>query len=314
MRDYVGHLPDYTCRVTLERSTRRNARMPFELSDRLRLEVAYTGGQELYSWPGADRFEAGIEDLLPGRGMVSNGSYALHMRNLFVRDVAAFAAPREERCDDRPCVRLDFDIPAERSGYSISSGSGAAPAALTGSAWFDQESLDILRLEVRVGDTPRNVRIAGTREITVYARGRIGDVENVLPASSELVLRDRDGSEAKNHATFDHYRRYSGSVTVFYNAGADPGQSPSPAPPGAAQSPPPREIIAMPDAAIEREAAIGDQVPMTTRDGARVTARISNMRRLRKSWVVDLTLEGMARRALPLPLAAGVSIVFRRTN
>src|SRR5260370_27026734 len=74
MREYIAHLPDYTCRITLERFKRSKVRAPFELSDRLRLEVAYTGGQELYSWPGADRFEAGIEDLLPGHGMVSNGS------------------------------------------------------------------------------------------------------------------------------------------------------------------------------------------------------------------------------------------------
>ena len=98
MREYVAHLPDYTCRVTLERFKRPKARAPFELSDRLRLEVAYTGGQELYSWPGDDRFESGIEDLLPGHGMVSNGSYALHVRNLFQREVAVFAAPRPESC------------------------------------------------------------------------------------------------------------------------------------------------------------------------------------------------------------------------
>ncbi len=69
MRNYVSHLPDYTCRVTLERFARRSSRAPFELNDRIRLEVAYSGGKELYSWPGDDRFEAGIEDLLPGHGM-----------------------------------------------------------------------------------------------------------------------------------------------------------------------------------------------------------------------------------------------------
>ena len=137
MREYVAHLPDYTCRITLERFRRPKTRAPFDLSDRLRLEVAYTGGQELYSWPGDDRFEAGIEDLLPGHGMVSNGSYALHVRNLFVRDVAEFSAPHDERCEGRPCVRLDFQIPAVRSGYSLSAGNGSAPAPLVGSAWFD---------------------------------------------------------------------------------------------------------------------------------------------------------------------------------
>src|ERR1035438_7070534 len=79
MREYVAHLPDYTCRITLERSARPKARAAWQPRDRLRLAVAYTGGQELYSWPGEARFQGGIEDLLPGHGMVSNGSYALHV-------------------------------------------------------------------------------------------------------------------------------------------------------------------------------------------------------------------------------------------
>ena len=58
MREYIAHLPDYTCRITLERFKRPKARAPFDLSDRLRLEVAYTGGQELYSWPGRRPFRS----------------------------------------------------------------------------------------------------------------------------------------------------------------------------------------------------------------------------------------------------------------
>ncbi len=231
MREYIAHLPDYTCRITLERFKRPRARAPFDLSDRLRLEVAYTGGQELYSWPGGARFEAGIEDLLPGHGMVSNGSYALHVRNLFLRDVAEFSAPHEEKCEDRPCVRLDFQVPALRSGYSLSAGNGSAPAALVGSAWFDPASLDILRLEVRVDDAPRSVRIAATRETTTYQRARIGDAEFVLPASSEMLLRDRDGSELLNRSRFDQYRRFTGSATVSYApAGDAPAAAAPPAP------------------------------------------------------------------------------------
>src|ERR1044071_8903113 len=83
MRGYLARLPDYTCRVTIERSGRRNARTAFELTDRLRLEIAYANGREYYAWPGDDRFENGI-DGLPHRGLVSEGSWALHARKLFL--------------------------------------------------------------------------------------------------------------------------------------------------------------------------------------------------------------------------------------
>ena len=313
MRDYIAHLPDYTCRITLERFRRLKSRVPFDLGDRLRLEVAYTGGQELYSWPGDARFERGIEDLLPGHGMVSNGSYALHIRNLFLRDVAEFAAPHDEKCEDRPCVRLDFHIPALRSGYALSAGSGSAPAPLEGSAWFDPTALDIVRLEVRVDDAPRSVRIAATRETTLYQRARIGEVEFVVPAESELMLRDRDGSEMLNRSRFDRYRRYTGSSTVSYGpAGDAPAQS-APTPVAAPQAGRPlgRQVTAALDTAIAEDAAIGDAFTVTTAAGEHLTGRITGLRRAGKSWMVDLTLSGMARRSLSVPLKAATKLTWK---
>jgi hypothetical protein len=299
MREYIAHLPDYTCRITLERFKRSKSRAPFDLGDRLRLEVAYTGGQELYSWPGETRFETGIDGLLPGHGMVSNGSYALHIRNLFLRDVAEFAAPREEKCDGRPCVRLDFHIPASRSGYALSAGNSSAPAPLVGSAWFDPASLDILRLEVRVDEAPRSVRIASTRETTEYMRARIGDVEFVVPGVSELLLRDRDGSELLNRSHFEQYRRFAGSSTVSYapTADAPPAAPPAPTAPTAAPL----------DAGIGEDAAIGDRFTVTNADGVQVYGRITDMRRVGKKWTVELTLPGMVRR-LTLPVKAGTKL------
>ena len=310
MRECIAHLPDYTCRISLERFKRPKAHAPFDLSDRLRLEVAYTGGQELYSWPGDDRFEAGIEDLLPGHGMVSNGSYALHLRNLFLRDVAEFSAPHDEKCEDRPCIRLDFQIPAVRSGYSLSAGNGSAPAPPAGWAWFDAASLDIARLEVRVDEAPRSVRIAATRETTVYQRARIGEVEFVVPGISELLLRDRDGSELLNRSQFDRYLRYTGSATVSY---APPGDAPAPTPAPAPTAPPKlgKQLVAALDAEIGEDAAIGDPFTATTVDGIQVAGRITGMRRIGKKWLADLTVSGMSRRGLALPLKAGARFTWK---
>ncbi len=313
MRDYIAHLPDYTCRITLERFRRLKSRAPFDLGDRLRLEVAYTGGQELYSWPGDARFERGIEDLLPGHGMVSNGSYALHIRNLFLRDVAEFATPHDEKCDGSPCVRLDFHIPALRSGYALSAGSGSAPAPLEGSAWFDPASLDIVRLEVRVDDAPRSVRIAATRETTEYQRARIGEVEFVVPSMSELMLRDRDGSEMLNRSRFDRYRRYTGSSTVSYGPAGD---TPAPDVPKPAVAPPAgrplgRQVTAALDTAILEDAAIGDAFTATTAAGEHLTGRITNLRRAGKSWMADLTLSNMVRRSLVLPLKVATKLTWK---
>ena len=108
MREYLARLPDYTCRISIERSARRNSRSTFEVIDRLRLETAYANAHEYYAWPGDDRFESNIAELLSGRGMVSEGSFALHMRKLFQTKDAQFGEPRISGGR----IELEFLVPA----------------------------------------------------------------------------------------------------------------------------------------------------------------------------------------------------------
>lgn len=321
MREYLGRLPDYTCRITIERLQRRSASAAFELNDRLRLEVAYSQGREFYAWPADDRFENGIEDLLPARGLVSNGSYALHVRKLFLTNDAEFAEPKRVDCGGVPCLEAGFHVPSVRSGYSLSAAGDSAPVPLNGTAWFDVESLDILRLEVRIDAPPRSVRVAGTREVVSYAKTRIGDVETVLPAESELLLRDRDGSQLMNRSRFDEYHRYAGSSTVRYAANAPVGESPARAP----QAIPVKRgsrVIATLNSAIPPDAAVGDVIQAGSAAGP-AAVRITDLRRLREGrrpqWSVELTLvkvdgarvRATIRRVLELPVAAGTSFTFR---
>jgi hypothetical protein len=323
MREYVARLPDYTCRVTIERSARRSARAAFEITDRLRLEIAYSSGREYYAWPGDDRFENGIEELLPQRGLVSEGSYALHTRKLFLTNDAQFGAPRSSTdCGGSACTQVDFLVPAVRSGFAIAAGGAAAPAALRGSVWFERQSLDPVRMEVRVEDTPRSVRIAGTREVTTYARTRIGEVEFVLPATSELTLRDRDGSERLNLSRFDECHRFAGSSTVRYGAG-DSADVPVAAPVREARVPAGTKVVGTLDAPIPGDVAVGDQFTasgsVTGQITGQITGRITDLRRAGERWSVELSLlrvgparaRGSVRRTVMLPVPAGATFTWR---
>jgi hypothetical protein len=315
MREYVTRLPDYTCRVTIERSGRRSGRGAWDLTDRLRLEIAYANGREYYAWPGDDRFENGIDELLPEHGMVSEGSWALHVRKLFLTHDAELGTPRMADCGGTPCAQVEFLVPAVRSGFAVSAGGASAPASLRGSVWLARDSLDLLRLEVRVEDTPRSVPIASTREVTTYTRTHVGDVEFVLPATSELVLRDRNGSERMNRSRFDEYHRYAGSATVRYGAGESPDATATPAPVHEGRVRPGTRLVATLDAPIPAGAAVGD---LFTASGG-VRGRITDLRRAGDRWSVELTLlrvgsdraRGVVRRVLALPVPAGATFTWR---
>lgn len=66
------------------------------------------------------------------------------------------------------------------------------------------------------------------------------------------------------------------------------------------------------DAALDADAAIGDQVPLTTREGLHYSARITNMRHAGPRWLIDLTLPGLTCPSLPLPMPAQSAILFRK--
>jgi hypothetical protein len=258
--------------------------------------VAYTGGNELYAWPDSGAFERSIEELLPAHGMVSNGSYALHVRTLFLRSVAQFSEPRKSGGR----IELDFSVPAVRSGYAMSTSAGSVPAGLEGSVRLDPASLDLERLEVRV-----MTRLANSLEITTYARARIGDVEFVAPLTSELTLIDRDRIQLRNSSRFDEYHRYAGSATIRYEPGGDPPVDQSP-PAARDPLPPGNQITAALERAIEPDAAIGDQFTAIAEGGAHVKGRITDMRRAGTAWTIELTLgKGVIRRTVRLPLPAG---------
>ena len=112
-----------------------------------------------------------------------------------------------------------------------------------GSAWFDPASLDILRLEVRVDDAPRSVRIAATRETTtVPARPHRRRGVRIAGSPPKCMLRDRDGSELLNRSRFDQYRRFTGSSTVSYApAGDAPAAAAPPRPRAGAAAAAPRQ-------------------------------------------------------------------------
>jgi hypothetical protein len=291
-------LPDYTCRVTIDRAARRTFRAPFEPTDRIRLEVVYTGGNELYAWPDSGAFERSIEELLPAHGLVSNGSYAGHVRTLFLRDVARFSAPRREGGH----LLLDASVPAALSGLALSTSSAGVPAAIDAAIRLDGATLDLERLEVHVA-----TRLAQSVEVTTYGRVQIGDFEFVLPQTSELQLIAGDGTQFRNTSRFDRYRRYTGTSEISFEPGAAATPSrPANQPP----APTPAKLAGSLDAPLPLDAAIGDPFTLISEDGARLTGRITAMRRTGKDrWDVELTLQNHTMRAR-LPIGAGTKLSF----
>ena len=216
VRDNLARLPNYTCRLTIERfHGPAAARHPTRV-DTVHIEVGYVDGKELYAWPGQKFENKRLEQLMPPGGAVGNGDFALHIRSIFLTNAATFTyvGPTEE--DGRPALQFQYRIAQEKSQYALSDGEHTALIGYHGSFWADAKTLGLMRLEVMVDDIPERIRVRQAGSKLTYALTRIGGADFLLPQSSDLFMLDSAGRESRNLTRFEQCHQYQGESVVSF--------------------------------------------------------------------------------------------------
>ena len=271
------------CRVNVERLERPSPRGKFTRRDRLKLEVAYVGGRELYGLPGAEKLEDGPIDRVTGsRGAMSTGSFAMHLRELFQTDHGHATGARLIRDSGREQVRLDFTVPRSRSGVTIFDGRFRDFAGYTATLLLTPGTFDPEWLQVRFAEVPERIRLARSVETTSYHRIRISDRDVSLPASSELELETRSGMGMRNVASFENCRRYGVEATITFGEAAVAPVESAPAPIEVERG---LELTTALETVIDDRTAIGDAFSAQVVSGkglpkgARLTGHITRLQK-----------------------------------
>lgn len=213
----LQRLPNYTCTETIERTRRPHRSKKFEPLDTLRLEVALVEGKELFSWPGAGKFEEkSIGEIVGGGAAIGNGNFALHAKSVFLSRWPRFTYAGDTTLNGRRAIRYDYRVPQMLSGYLMRIGANQAIVGYRGSFWVEPDTLDLIRLEVHADDLPPSLDLRQATDTLEYHRVRIGEVDFLLPESSELVMTDLLGNESRNRTRLSGCRQYAGeSVLTF---------------------------------------------------------------------------------------------------
>jgi hypothetical protein len=126
-------------------------------------------------------------------------------------------------------------------------------------------------------------------------------------------LIDPGRIQLRNSSRFDDYHRFAGTSTVRYDAAADTPVAATAAAPKGEKMPAEDQIVATLDAEIAADAAIGDPFTVTAENGAKLTGRVTGMRRVGKDqWSLDLTVAGKTtKKIVRLPWGAGAKLVWR---
>jgi hypothetical protein len=340
MAENLNRLPNYTCLQTIERSQRRGPKRNFQLVDTIRLEVGLVGGAEMFSWPGAGKFEERRLSDMVGGGTIGTGNFGIHARAIFLGNGPVFQKEGEVERDARRLLRFRYRVRRINSGYHIKVGDQQDVAGYFGSFDVDPDTLDLVHLEVNASEIPPNLPILSARDVMTYARVPIGGSTFLLPQSSELTMVSLDGSESRNRTQFTSCRQYTGESQLRFDD--PPPLENVPAPPSVVPQvdlkPGERLDLRLESTIRFETAAVGDEVlARLTRDvknsgrvlvpkGSPVHARITRVQKAsltrKPGMIVTLELTELEVPPLRIPIYAtledagpvlpGMSITFDR--
>ncbi len=264
VRETVERLPDCTCVETVARF-RKPAGKELKPLDRAVLQILFSGGKELFAFPGDTRWEASPFAFLTS-GMMSNGLFALHLRAIFVNNQSIIKYKGEESPTGRREARYDFNISRMASGYTVQHAGASGVVAMRGSFWADPETYDLHRLEFHAEEIPFELLFADISNTVYYNRVRIGESGVLLPQTADVRTIGVDGEENRNLIEFTHCQGFQAESTLVFGAARDAapaaGPAATPPQPAAAEAalPPELRIAVALSTPLDDRAAVGSLI------------------------------------------------------
>ena len=220
MAEHRDALPNYTCHETVSSMGRTGSQWRY--LDKLDLEVAFAGHQEIFSKAGSDRFGAQSVEEIAGGGTIGNSALGSHTDSILFQDGIAFKYAGAGKKDGRKTIRYDFSVPTEVSRFLVRHDGAEAVAGYDGSIWFDAESLDPVRIDLKVNRIPTNIKVRRIEESLHYKKVPIGKSEFALPEHSVLSARDDADNDTLNLTNLSRCREFTSDSVVKY-ASPTPG-------------------------------------------------------------------------------------------
>jgi hypothetical protein len=219
LRETARELTKYACTETVERRYFEPGRVAEgrgeapASTDRIRLEVTVANGREIFSWPGATRFDSRDIESIIRQGPIGTGSFAAHLLAIVDAPDSQFTFEGQGTEGGEPVWDYRFAVPLSASRYRIRAGGAWETVAYEGAARFDAGGA-IRRLTVHTKALPAGSAI-GTVDAEVGYPRRAGGP--LLPWRSELRIGFLSGRKTVNVTTFSECREYQAESTVRFD-------------------------------------------------------------------------------------------------
>ena len=222
-------LPNYTCHEVIDRSVHSLSGSSTS-HDRVELEVAFVGQRELFGRPGDTNIREESITKLVTDGTIGDGIFGSQAENIFLEGVASFYYIGVFEKDGHRAYRYDFQVPLEKSGFTVKHNSAEATVPYHGSFWADVNTFDLVRLETVADQIPSLTAISFVKEEVEYTTLAVGNSEFLLPLHAEMEGRDSSGNLSQNEVTLAQCREFTGKATVTFGQPVNGSPTARPAP------------------------------------------------------------------------------------
>ena len=224
MRD-LTKLPDYVCTETIEQARSRvdgcsAADCKPEDINRIRLDVGYLKGKQIFGWPGGESLsEFDVSRLVPG--LVTDGD-VLAFARLLLLSKPLIAEQRQDNHNGRRAVRYDYRVALEDSGWVLRRGPEQFRVGYGGYFRVDANSLDVIEVVMAAENLPRDQDVQAIDRTVQYSRARIGSRDLLLPDRAVLQMTDLSGLKIRTETRFNNCRQYTAESSLHFPSEIQP--------------------------------------------------------------------------------------------
>jgi hypothetical protein len=211
--------PAFSCQEAKFQETRK---LRLDATDRLRLDVAVAGGDEIHSWPAASRFDTRpIYEMIPA-GPTSSGAFGGLLVDIFNNRGATFEFKGRINNGQREVFEYSFRVPRGTSQYSVNVVGGRALTGFAGSFQIDTTSADLLRMTQESDVLPSTAYMCRVKVTSDYTYAQIGDGRIMIPRQSVLDTLVASGDQTSSVTVFSACHEYAAESSIRFDAADEP--------------------------------------------------------------------------------------------
>jgi hypothetical protein len=196
----------------------RTRPLTLESTDRLRLEVTVSEGNEIHAWPGATRFDTRDVDEIIHEGPIGTGSFGTHLMGVFDNPAVDFQYVGEKPDGSRTVLEYRYHVSPAASRYRVKTGATWQMAPYDGTFWLDPASLELRRFTVEAARLPTGSSMCQLESTLDYQSVHIGDGDVLLPREGQLDIVMDNARETSNVTTFAECREYQAESELHFDA------------------------------------------------------------------------------------------------